>query len=63
MKFIFKMVARVRKIWLRSRVDAYARALHSIESQRQNDFYAERILHSGLARTLSRLRRYEKTEL
>lgn len=58
-----KMFGRLQKIWLQSRIDAYSRALHCIDCQRQNDLRAERMIHSEMARTLSRLRRYEKAAL
>jgi hypothetical protein len=51
-KLIMKMVYRA---WLRSRLDNYTRSLHIIAAQRENDFYAERILHRAISATRSKL--------
>lgn len=43
------------KIWLRARLDSYSRHLHAIAVQRENDFYAERMLHRAVSATRARL--------
>lgn len=43
------------RAWLRYRLDSYTRCLHAIATQRENDFYAERILHRAISATRSRL--------
>ena len=56
MKLLFKPITRiVYRAWLRSRLDNYTRSLHMIAAQRENDFYAERILHRAISATRSKL--------
>jgi hypothetical protein len=56
MKLLFKPITRmVYRAWLRSRLDNYTRSLHIIAAQRENDFYAERILHRAISATRSKL--------
>jgi hypothetical protein len=56
MKLNFKPIARMAyRAWLRSRLDNYTRSLHIIAAQRENDFYAERILHRAISATRSKL--------
>ena len=43
------------RAWLRYRLDAYTRSLHTIAAQRENDFRAERFLHRAISATRSRL--------
>jgi hypothetical protein len=43
------------KAWLRVRLDSYTRHLHAIAAQRENDFYAERMLHRAVSATRSKL--------
>lgn len=43
------------RAWLRYRLDTYARCLHTIAAQRENDFHAERLLHRAISATRSRL--------
>jgi hypothetical protein len=43
------------RFWLRYRLDAYTRSLHTIAAQRENDFHAERLLHRAISATRSRL--------
>jgi hypothetical protein len=43
------------KAYLRSRLDRYTRDLQAIAAQRENDFYAERILHREVIETRSKL--------
>ena len=43
------------RAWLRYRLDTYARCLHTIAAQRENDFHAERMLHRAISATRSRL--------
>jgi hypothetical protein len=43
------------RVWLHYRLDAYARNLHAIAAQRENDFHAERLLHRAISTTRSRL--------
>jgi hypothetical protein len=43
------------RVWLRYRLDAYTRCLHTIAAQRENDFHAERLLHREISTTRSRL--------
>lgn len=45
----------VRIFWLRYRIDGYARQLHSIQVQRENDFNAERMLHWQMLTSRSKL--------
>jgi hypothetical protein len=45
----------VYRAWLRSRLDNYTRSLHIIAAQRENDFYAERMLHRAISATRSKL--------
>jgi hypothetical protein len=45
----------VYRAWLRSRLENYTRSLHAISAQRENDFYAERILHRAISATRSKL--------
>jgi hypothetical protein len=45
----------VYRAWLRSRLENYTRSLHAIAAQRENDFYAERILHRAISTTRSKL--------
>ena len=49
------LTARLHKAWLRSRLDGYARSLETIAVQRENDFYAERILHREMSALRSKL--------
>jgi hypothetical protein len=56
MKLSFKPITRmVYRAWLRSRLDNYTRSLHIIAAQRENDFYAERMLHRAISATRSKL--------
>jgi hypothetical protein len=56
MKLIFKPITKmVYRAWLRSRLDNYTRSLQIIAAQRENDFYAERILHRAISTTRSKL--------
>lgn len=56
MKTIFKPIKTViYRAWLRSRIDNYTRSLHIIAAQRENDFYAERMLHRAISATRSKL--------
>jgi len=43
------------RIWLRYRLDACTRCLHTIAAQRENDFHAERMLHREMSAMRSRL--------
>jgi len=43
------------RIWLRYRLDACTRCLHTIAAQRANDFQAERLLHRDISAMRSRL--------
>ena len=43
------------RIWLRYRLDACTRCLHTIAAQRANDFHAERLLHRDISAMRSRL--------
>jgi hypothetical protein len=43
------------RAWLRYRLDACTRCLHTIAAQRENDFHAERMLHREISATRSRL--------
>lgn len=43
------------KAWLRARLDGYARNLHTIAAQRENDFHAERMLHRAVSATRAKL--------
>ncbi|RYE99344.1 MAG: hypothetical protein EOO78_14490 [Oxalobacteraceae bacterium] len=43
------------RIWLRYRLDACKRCLHTIAAQRANDFQAERVLHRDISAMRSRL--------
>jgi len=43
------------RIWLRYRLDACTRCLHTIAAQRANDFQAERMLHRDISAMRSRL--------
>lgn len=43
------------RIWLRYRLDACTRCLHTIAAQRANDFHAERMLHRDISAMRSRL--------
>jgi hypothetical protein len=53
---IFTPIKRmVYRAWLRSRLENYTRSLHAIAAQRENDFYAERILHRAISTTRSKL--------
>jgi hypothetical protein len=45
----------VYRAWLRSRLENYTRSLQIIAAQRENDFYAERILHRAISTTRSKL--------
>lgn len=55
-KTIFQAIKRmVYRAWLRSRLDNYTRSLHIIAAQRENDFYAERMLHRAISATRSKL--------
>jgi hypothetical protein len=60
MAFIICTIARLRTAWLRLRIDAYSRQLHSIWAQRENDFEAERLLHRQLCAARRKLRRLSK---
>ena len=56
MKRLFKPITTViYRAWLRSRLDNYTRSLHIIAAQRENDFYAERMLHRAISATRSKL--------
>jgi hypothetical protein len=56
MKLLFKPITTViYRAWLRSRLDNYTRSLHIIAAQRENDFYAERMLHRAISATRSKL--------
>jgi hypothetical protein len=56
MKTLFKPITTViYRAWLRSRIDNYTRSLHIIAAQRENDFYAERMLHRAISATRSKL--------
>jgi hypothetical protein len=56
MKTLFKPIATViYRAWLRARIDNYTRSLHIIAAQRENDFYAERMLHRAISATRSKL--------
>jgi hypothetical protein len=56
MKSLFKPITTViYRAWLRSRIDNYTRSLHIIAAQRENDFYAERMLHRAISATRSKL--------
>jgi hypothetical protein len=56
MKLIFKPITKmVYRAWLRSRLDNYTRSLQIIAAQRENDFYAERMLHRAISTTRSKL--------
>jgi hypothetical protein len=60
MKLSIKPLAsRLYKAWLkallRARLDSYARHLHAIALQRENDFHAERMLHRAVSATRARL--------
>lgn len=43
------------KAWLRVRLDGYTRNLQAIAAQRENDFYAERMLHRAVSATRAKL--------
>jgi len=43
------------RVWLRYRLDACTRCLHTIAAQRANDFQAERLLHRDISAMRSRL--------
>ena len=43
------------KAWLRVRLDGYTRDLQAIAAQRENDFYAERMLHRAVSATRAKL--------
>jgi hypothetical protein len=43
------------RAWLRYRLDACTRCLHTIAAQRENDFHAERLLHRDISAMRSRL--------
>lgn len=43
------------KAWLRVRLDSYTRDLQAIAAQRENDFYAERMLHRAVSATRAKL--------
>lgn len=60
MAFIICTIARLRTAWLRLRIDAYSRQLHSIWAQRENDFEAERLLHRQLCAARTKLRKLSK---
>lgn len=47
--------ACLHKAWLRWRIDHYARNLHAIAAQRENDFHAERMLHRAMSTTRAKL--------
>lgn len=51
---------RIRTLWLRLRIDAYSRQLHSIWAQRENDFEAERMLYRQLCAARTKLRKLTK---
>ena len=56
MKLLFKPITTlIYRAWLRSRLDNYTRSLHIIAAQRENDFYAERMLHRAISATRSKL--------
>jgi hypothetical protein len=56
MKRLFKAITTlIYRAWLRSRLDNYTRSLHIIAAQRENDFYAERMLHRAISATRSKL--------
>jgi hypothetical protein len=56
MKTLLKPITTViYRAWLRSRLDNYTRSLHIIAAQRENDFYAERMLHRAISATRSKL--------
>jgi hypothetical protein len=56
MKLSVKPITRmVYRAWLRSRLDNYTRSLHIIAAQRENDFYAERMLHRAISATRYKL--------
>ena len=56
MKTLFMPItSMVYRAWLRSRLDNYTRSLHIIAAQRENDFYAERMLHRAISATRSKL--------
>jgi hypothetical protein len=42
-------------LWLRARLDTYTRHLEAIAAQRENDFYAERMLHRAVSATRAKL--------
>jgi alkylhydroperoxidase/carboxymuconolactone decarboxylase family protein YurZ len=44
-----------QRAWLRARLDSYTRHLQAIAAQRENDFYAERMLHRAVSATRSKL--------
>jgi len=54
-RIVHPIVMRVRRAWLRSRLDSYQRSLHAIAAQRDNDFQAERLLHRAISSTRSKL--------
>jgi hypothetical protein len=49
------ITSRLYKAWLRIRLDSYMRHLAAIAAQRENDFYAERMLHRAVSATRSKL--------
>jgi hypothetical protein len=56
MKLSIKPItSRLYKAWLLSRLDTYTRNLQAIAAQRENDFYAERMLHRAVSATRSKL--------
>ena len=56
MKLSIKPItSRLYKAWLLSRLDNYTRHLQAIAAQRENDFYAERLLHRAVSATRSKL--------
>lgn len=56
MKLSIKPITtRLHKAWLRARLDSYARNLQAIAAQRENDFYAERLLHRAVSATRAKL--------
>lgn len=56
MKLSAKPIATIfYKAYLRSRLDRYTRDLQAIAAQRENDFYAERILHREVIEMRSKL--------
>ncbi len=60
MKITFEPIgARLRRAWLRYRLDNYSRCLRAIAAQRENDFHAERMLHRAVSATRSRLQALE----